>query len=294
MPQSVSPAAARPVGAAPDLAPADPPTQYLSVPGGAIAYDDIGAGPLVLCAPSLGDVRAEYRFLRPQLLTAGCRVATMDLRGHGESSAGFADYSAAAIGGDLVALARHLGGGPVALVGASKAGAAAVWAAAQAPDLVGRLVLIDPFVRAHGGDRLLRVAMRALLARPWGPSAWTMYFPAFYPGRKPADFAAYRAHLRANLREPGRLEALRAMLLGDTSGAAVAASLARVAAPTLVVMGAKDPDFKDPAGEARWIADRVRGTADLVEGAGHYPHAEFPERTGPVIADFLTAAGHAA
>ena len=123
------------------------PTRFLTVPGGTIAYDDAGSGPVVLCVPSIGDVRAEYRFLRPQLLAAGYRVVTMDLRGHGESSVGFAEYSTPAIGEDILALARHLAAGPVTVIGTSKAGGSAVWAAAQAPDLIDRLVLVDAFVR---------------------------------------------------------------------------------------------------------------------------------------------------
>jgi len=35
---------------------------------GRIAYDDAGSGPLVVCIPSIGDVRAEYRFLAEQLI----------------------------------------------------------------------------------------------------------------------------------------------------------------------------------------------------------------------------------
>ena len=65
-------------------------TQFLKRPEGAIAYDDTGNGPLVVCAPSLGDVRGEYRLLAPQLVDAGYRVVTMDLRGLGESSTGWA------------------------------------------------------------------------------------------------------------------------------------------------------------------------------------------------------------
>lgn len=49
-----------------------PTTKFLDRPGGRIAYDDSGgAGPLVICAPSLGDLRQEYRFLTPQLVATG-------------------------------------------------------------------------------------------------------------------------------------------------------------------------------------------------------------------------------
>ena len=59
-------------------------TLYLNTDGGKIAYDLSGEGPLVICAPSMGDLRQEYRFLVPQLVEAGYKVATLDVRGHGE------------------------------------------------------------------------------------------------------------------------------------------------------------------------------------------------------------------
>ena len=44
-------------------------------------------------------------------------------------------------------------------------------------------------------------------------------------------------------------------------------------------MGTQDPDFPDPAKEAQWVADQVKGRVEMIEGAGHYPHTEFPEVT---------------
>ena len=49
-------------------------TKFFEHQNGEIAYDEAGRGPLVVCAPGLGDLRAEYRFLAPQLLQAGFRV----------------------------------------------------------------------------------------------------------------------------------------------------------------------------------------------------------------------------
>jgi alpha-beta hydrolase superfamily lysophospholipase len=62
------------------------PTHFLTLPDGRIAFDDQGQGPLILCVPAGGDLRSQYRFLTPQLVAAGYRVVTMDLRGQGESS----------------------------------------------------------------------------------------------------------------------------------------------------------------------------------------------------------------
>jgi len=65
-------------------------TEFLDVPGGRIAYDVTGSGPLVVLPPGIGVRRQAYRFLAPVLAQAGYRVATADLRGHGESSMGWA------------------------------------------------------------------------------------------------------------------------------------------------------------------------------------------------------------
>jgi pimeloyl-ACP methyl ester carboxylesterase len=71
------------------------------------------------------------------------------------------------------------------------------------------------------------------------------------------------------------------------SKAASAERVGSVSVPALVVMGSKDPDFPNPAGEAAWVAEAVHGRHVLIDGAGHYPHAEMPETTAPLIVDFL-------
>ena len=43
-------------------------TRFLAVEGGRIAYDDTGGnGSLILAIPGMGDLRSEYRLLRPAL-----------------------------------------------------------------------------------------------------------------------------------------------------------------------------------------------------------------------------------
>jgi pimeloyl-ACP methyl ester carboxylesterase len=270
-------------------------TQYLTLPEGRIAYDSHGSGPVVLCVPSLGDRRQEYRFLVPMLVQAGYRVVTMDLRGMGETSVTWSDYSVAGVGSDIVALARHLNAGPVTVIGTSLSAGAAVWAAAEDPAIIRGLVLIGAFVRDFGPAwkaRLLSLPFQ----HPWGAFLWSKFYASLYPTSRPADFDAYLAALCANLAEPGRLKAFRAMV--STSKAAAEARLPRVKTPVLVVMGAQDPDFPDPAAEGRRIASELDGTLHVIPGAGHYPHAEMPDATCAPIAEFLatvwTEAGHGA
>lgn len=271
-------------------------TRFLTLAEGRIAYTDVGTGPLVVLLPSLGDLKEEYRFLAPSLLAAGYRVVAMDLRGLGKSSTGWRDHAASSVGRDLVALLRHLNAGPAAIIGTSLGAGAAAWAAAEAPDTIRGLVLIGPFVRdvpiaPWWKALLLKALIKVAFVGPWAVNAWGAYYASLYPTTKPEDFDAYKAKLLANLAEPGRMAATRAMMNG--SKADVAARLAAVKAPTLVVMGSKDPDFSDAAAEAATVARLMRGSFVMVDRAGHYPHAEMPEVTSPLVLDFLAGKGAA-
>lgn len=265
--------------------------RLLDVAGGRLAYDDQGSGPLVICAPGMGDLRGEYRLLAPQLIAAGYRVVTLDLRGHGGSSVGWRDYSAAAVATDIIALARTLNAGPAVIVGTSMAAGAAVCVAADAPELVAGIILISPFARNTmplWRARLTYALLAPLFSGPWGPSAWTRYLRTLYPSAQPSDFADYLRRLAANLREPGRLAALRGFLAANQTAAEE--RLARVNAPALVIMGSADRDFPDPEVEARRIAGSLGRPAEtrMIAGAGHYPHAEAPATVGPLVVAFLT------
>jgi pimeloyl-ACP methyl ester carboxylesterase len=261
-----------------------PEIRYLDRGEGRIAYDVAGDGPLVVSAPGMGDIRGVYRFLSPELVERGYRVATMDLRGHGDSDATFTTYDDVAAGSDLIALIEELGG-PAVLVGNSMGAGAAAWATAEAPDLVAGLVLIGPFVRNAPVGAGAKLALRVGLLRPWGPKVWNAYYARLYPGRPPEDLAEYRAGLKKSLERPGHWRSFVATT--HTSHAPVEARLGDVRAPTLVVMGEKDADFSDPESEARAIADRLGAEVVMVPGAGHYPQAEFPEIVTPAIARFL-------
>lgn len=258
--------------------------QYLERGQGRIAYEMAGNGPLVICAPGMGDLRQVYRFLAPRLVEAGYRVAVMDLRGHGDSDASFTSYGDVAAGTDLLALVEHLGG-PALLVGNSMSAGAVVWAAAEAPGSVFGLVLIGPFVRDIPIGPIHRLAMRFGLLRPWGPAVWKAYYAKLYPGRRPADLAEHQEGIGAGMSRPGYWRSFVATT--HTTHAPAEARLSEVRAPTLVVMGDQDPDFPDPVAEAGWIADRLGGRVVIVPGAGHYPHAEYPEIVAPAVIGFL-------
>lgn len=272
-------------------------TQFVDVPGGRIAYDVAGEGPLVVLCPGLADTRQSYRFLAPLLVEAGFRVASVDLRGHGESSTGWDSYTRADTAADLIAVIDALGE-PAVLVGQSFSGGSATIAGATDPDKVAAVVEIGPFTRPpkFGLGAFLRndhnyrtgALLLGRFALTGKVATWAKYLEVAYPSRKPADWEPWLASLLSNLQEPGRIEAARGMVRAQPTDAA--ASLATLRRPTLVVMGSADSDFADPKAEAEGIVAALpAGQAHLVmiDGAGHYPHAERPDEVATAVVKFL-------
>jgi pimeloyl-ACP methyl ester carboxylesterase len=258
-------------------------TQFLDRGKGRIAYDVTGSGPLVIAVPGMADLRSTYRHLVPELVAAGFRVATLDLRGQGDSDLTFNSFDDPAAASDILALAAHLGDTAL-VIGNSMGAAAAVIAAAERPDQISGLVLIGAYVRDPQVAAWQRLMMRALMGGPWARLAWMAYFPKFFPSRRGDDYVAHHNAISDALARPGYGRAFRQVL--RTSHAPAEAVLDDVHTQVLVVMGSKDPDFADQQGEAEWIAERLGGSAVMIPDAGHYPHSEFPELTGPRILEF--------
>jgi pimeloyl-ACP methyl ester carboxylesterase len=274
-------------------------TRYLTVDGGTLAYEVTGdAGPLVVLAHGMGDSREAYRFVVPELVAAGYRVAAVDLRGCGESSVGWASYTRTDIAGDLVALVEHLGG-PAVLIGHSISGGAATIAAATAPVQVTAVVELTPFTHAQHlalGDlrvpRFRRGMLHLLGTGLFGSvGQWNKYLELAYPGPKPADWAARLEQIDAMLREPGRMKAQQRM--GRSGAGDAGAQLGNVRCPVLVVQGTLDPDWASPRAEGEAIVAALPpglGRLEMIEGAGHYPHVQFPEQVATLVLSFLESA----
>jgi len=267
-------------------------TQFLDVPGGRLAYDVSGpeCGPLVLCTPGMGDIRQAYRFMVQPLVTAGHRVVLMDQRGHGQSSSSWAGYGSPLTGQDMTALIGHLGR-PAAILGHSSSAAAALWAAAEEQAMVSAVILLGPFARQRELPAAMRLALAAVTSRA---SIWSrVYYPTMYKAPKPADFRSYVRALQENLSETGRMAATRGAM--SRQGECFD-RVGELSCPALIVMGTRDPDFTDPAVEAAYamelIGAHTKTTLAMIDGAGHYPHAEMPDQTASAVLSFLAAGAH--
>lgn len=260
------------------------PISFIDAVGGQLAVDVQGDGPLVICSPGMGDFRDAFAPLAAHLVAQGYRVASVDLRGHGDSSSGFENYGDEATAGDLLTVIDALGGGPVVLAGASMSAAAAVIAAGRRPDKVRGLVLLGPYLR-NGGSKMMRRLLHIALAKPWGPSVWRFYAAKLWPGL--GENAGMRAaRSKVLLTQPRRWPAFHAT--SDVDHDVVAPWISRVQAPVLVVIGDADPDWKDPLAEAAWVASNFAAAEIVVvHGAGHAPMLERPEIVNPAVVSFL-------
>jgi pimeloyl-ACP methyl ester carboxylesterase len=273
-------------------------TEFLELDGGRLAYDVIGEGPLIVLAHGMGNNRSAFREVATLLAGTGYRVALMDQRGHGESTIGWASYTRTDSAADLLALVRHLGG-PALLVGHSFAGGSTTIAAAQAPELVSAIVQISPFTRAQKIDfggllsharyrRGMTLLMGMGMFRSLG--MWKRYLDLAHPGTRPAGFTEYLAALDADLSRPGRMAVVSRM--GMSAPTDAGALLGDIRCPALVIEGSLDPDWTDPRAEGEGVVAAMPqglGRVEVIEGAGHYPHVQFPAEVAAAVLTFLEA-----
>jgi pimeloyl-ACP methyl ester carboxylesterase len=242
------------------------------------------SGPPVLLLHGGGQTRHAWRRARHALAEAGFRALAVDLRGHGDSDwAPDGDYSHEAYAEDLRAAARQLGR-PVALIGASLGGIAAMLAVGESPRVeCSALVLVDVTPRMSVAGRAQVLAFMG--AHPDGfdsveeaADAVAAYLPHRPRPRDPSG-------LRKNLRETadGRLRwhwdprfvtgrGPRRDDVDDVSAERLEAAVRAADVPKLLVRGGASDlvseefaaDFLALAPDAEYV--NVPGAAHMVAG----------------------------
>lgn len=263
--------------------------RYLQRPEGRLAYTVSGTGPLVIAVPGMGDLRSVYRDIAGPIVDSGYRLATMDLRGHGDSDTSFTIHGDAATGNDMLALISELGE-PAVIVGNSMSASGAAWAAAEHPDAVAGLVLYSPFLRDPSTNSLAKWAMRLLFrvmfARPWGAWLWTSYYASLNKGTQAPWLGQHKDDIHRSFSRPDKLRSLRHLAV-QLNHSEVEVRLPSVSAPALIVMGDRDPDFRSPADELTWATETLDAEGLLVPDTGHYPQAQRPDLVAEATLSFL-------
>jgi 3-oxoadipate enol-lactonase len=215
------------------------------------------------------------------------RILSYDKRGHGLSDAPPGDYSLDQHVGDLAGLVAHCGLDRFALMGVSVGGLIAQGYALAHPEQVTSLVLCDTAAKlgdAASWDGRIRTirdqgmgALADAVMERWFP-------PAFRTGR-PDELAGWRNLFLRSSPDGycGTCATLRDSDLRDRIGG--------LAMPTLVVVGSEDAST--PVAVVRDCAAAIPGARfEIIEGAGHIPSIDQPDRLTAVVQGFLKGGGH--
>jgi 2-succinyl-6-hydroxy-2,4-cyclohexadiene-1-carboxylate synthase len=241
-----------------------------------------GSGPdLVLLHGFSGSVRS-WDDARPKL-AANARVISIDLIGHGDSSAPDdpARYSLDWSARDLTALLDLLGLQAVHLLGYSMGGRVALHFAVQAPARVKTLILesASPGM-SDDADRVRRVASDAALADRIardGIEAFVAEWEA-QPLLRAAPHVGAAARQRQRAQRMGnRIVGLANSLRGMGAGQQqpVWSRLGELSMPVLLIVGERDQRYRELA--ARMLASLPRADLAAVLEAGHTVHLDQPE-----------------
>ncbi|WP_330319018.1 3-oxoadipate enol-lactonase [Streptomyces platensis] len=239
-------------------------------------------GPVVVLSGSIGSDVGIWERQRKPLLDRGFRVIRYDLRGHGRSPVPPGPYTLADLGEDASALLDTLNVPSAHWVGVSIGGMTGLWLAQHRPDLV--RTLITAFTSARPGNAPMWKD-RSSLARREGMSAIadgsiTRWCTQRWRTEHPDEAARLRA-MTANTPNEGYASCCEALGAVD-----LVADLPRIAAPTLVISGGRDPAF--PAEHGRLIADGIPGARlELIEDAAHVGNYERADEFNRLMLDHI-------
>ncbi len=181
--------------------------------------------------------------------------------------------------------------GRVSIVGHSLGGAVAIALAADHPELVERLVLVDPIVyplRLDLRSRLLQLPIVGgfLFKQLYGRRAFRRFFreQLYAPGSSVSIDQIDRYYSMVN--SPAARESAHAVLQAVADTRPVVARIPRIAAPTLVVWGRLDGIC--PAGFGNRLAREIPGARLDMFDAGHAPNEERPQEFLRSVQRFLS------
>ena len=209
------------------------------------------------------------------------RVLTWDQRGFGRSTNRAGQASPATAAADLAALLDHLGVGAAHVVGQSMGGWAAMGLTLERPELVISLVLADTLAGIPVSDWVeRRVLPRRTESVVGDHAALGPQFRQHHPDRA-LLYQQLGGWGLPNSEREGALSGLTTTTFGpERTGA--------IACPVLFIVGADDEIF--PPDWIRQVARAVPGaTVEVIDGAGHSPYFETPERWNSIVTLHLAA-----
>lgn len=245
-----------------------------------VCYRVRGSGSPVIFLHGLAEDHRSWS--RQQDALGNCTSYACDLRGHGKTTMGQGDGTLAQLGNDLLGFIENLTG-PASVVGFSLGGTIALWAAAQSPELINR-VLVFGTSSVVGRQAVSFYADRIAKAADTGSEAFRQAMRA--------DTAAGLFHDHAHLDEivQSRLDAV-----GDGAGYANAArammklnaepltpALKNIRVP-VVIVGAEHDSFCPPKAAAIMLETLGHAEQQNIPAAGHLMNIDNPDAVTAVL-----------
>ena len=233
----------------------------------------------------------DHSYFKPWFARVAARmqVVYLDLRGHGRSTWGdAATWTFETCADDVRAFCDALGIERPIVLGHSMGGFIAILYGARYPGHAGSLILLSTFARFdldrlvkgfrhEAGDEVAALALRDYAGEDITDDEWARVFAAFGP-RVPSENELARRIKNPEVNRIGGKLMMELDLLEE---------LPKITSPTLVCVGSRDPLMATAADE---ILDRLRpgvGRLQVIDGAGHFPWLDTPDRVFEVVGDFV-------
>ena len=267
-------------------------TRDVGARGARIRFYEGGSGPPILLVHGYLWSGKAWEDAFP-LLARDLRVIVPDLPGFGESEkpppARYA-YGLEAFTESLVDRVAALGVGRVSVCGHSMGGAVALMLAAHHPDLVEKLILVDPIVYPSRRGTAASVATLPILGpilfkQMYGRTMFRRFFRETVYAKEASMPEDRIERMFASFNAPAAREAAYATMLATLDRRALVASIPRVSAPTLVAWGRNDRSV--PVAHGRRLARELRRARFEVLDCGHSPPEEVPDAFAEVVSAFL-------
>lgn len=262
------------------------------------AYLEQGEGPLVLMFHGYPATARSFSAVQERLAAAGYRAVAVFMRGYAPSAPA-EDYSVRALGRDVVALIGALGAEKAVVIGHDWGASAVYEAAFVAPEKIEKVVgLVVPHPRAI--DESFNVARDAphflyyqspFAARlVWSDGfqhlrdIYALWAPSYDPPEPVIE------DVLATFKAPGTIEAALGYyhaLVRNGEGNRTLSAQGEIKVPALVVAGARDGAIKPDVFPRAASAFTGGYRFEVLDGVGHFPQLEAPDRLSDVILEFL-------
>lgn len=258
------------------------------------------SGPPVILLHGFPDFWYGWRHQIEALTARGFRLIMPDQRGYGRSDkpAEVAAYDIAQLNNDILQLMDAMKLSRVSLVAHDFGGAVAWWLAANHPERVERLVVLNcphflTYRRAHRSlEQLRRSWYVGALVLPWlsevvcklrgyhmlirlGPGTRT-------GGMRDDELSSYREAWG----QPGAVRGMLAWYRAMLPALFRPFPNTRVAAPTLLLWGKRDTFLSSTMAQPS-VELCDHGKLVMIDDASHWLHWDAPERVNPLIASWL-------